>query len=85
MTTKHKSPTSESSIHPRLSEVIGADKSIAGSEHNKYPLPFLAKVHKYPTNTRVQKDMSNKSDISRKHMQNNEIYMCEHEASTMPT
>ncbi|RRT43156.1 hypothetical protein B296_00008067 [Ensete ventricosum] len=37
------------------------------------------------TNTRVQKDMSNKSGISRKHMRNNEIYMCQHEASTMST
>ncbi|RRT35992.1 hypothetical protein B296_00051395 [Ensete ventricosum] len=34
MTTKHKSPTSGSSIHPRLSEVSRANKSIAGSEHD---------------------------------------------------
>ncbi|RRT67087.1 hypothetical protein B296_00003998 [Ensete ventricosum] len=34
MTIKHKSLTSGSSIHPRLSEVNGAGKSIVGSEHN---------------------------------------------------
>ena len=34
MTTKHKSPTSRSSTHPRLSEVNGADRAIAGSKHN---------------------------------------------------
>ncbi|RZR74372.1 hypothetical protein BHM03_00035940 [Ensete ventricosum] len=84
MTTKHKSPTSRSSIHPRLSEVSGADKSIADSEHNTI-YHFWQRSRKYPTNTGVQKDMSNKSDISQKHMRNNEIYMCQHEASTVST
>ncbi|RRT33814.1 hypothetical protein B296_00044154 [Ensete ventricosum] len=84
MTTKHKSPTSGSSIHPRLSGVSGADKSIAGSEHNTI-YHFWQRSRKYLTNTRVQKDMSNKSGISQKHMRNNEIYICQHEASTMLT
>ncbi|THU58542.1 hypothetical protein C4D60_Mb03t15450 [Musa balbisiana] len=34
MTTKHKSPTSGSSIHPRLSEVIRGQQSITGFMHN---------------------------------------------------
>ena len=34
MTTWQKSPTSGSSIHPRLSEVNGAGRAIAGSKHN---------------------------------------------------
>ncbi|RZS29242.1 hypothetical protein BHM03_00062949 [Ensete ventricosum] len=64
-----------SSIHPHLSEVSGADKSIVGSEHNTL-YHFWQRSRKYPTNTIVQKDMSNKSDIYQKHMRNNEIYMC---------
>ncbi|RRT41657.1 hypothetical protein B296_00019325 [Ensete ventricosum] len=75
MTTKHKSPTSGSSIHLRLSEVSGAGKSIAGS-HN-IPFTISGKGPEYPTNTKVQKDMSNKSAIYRKHIRNNEIYMCQ--------
>ncbi|RWW35679.1 hypothetical protein BHE74_00059357 [Ensete ventricosum] len=75
MTTKHKPPTSGSSIYPRLSEVSGAGKSIAGSEHNTL-YHFWQRSRKYPINTRVQKNMSNKSGIYQKHMRNNEIYMC---------
>ncbi|RWW11099.1 hypothetical protein BHE74_00026407 [Ensete ventricosum] len=82
MIIKHKSPTSGSSIHPCLSEVNGAGKSIAGSEHNTL-YHFWQISRKYPTNIGIQKDMSNKSGISRKHMRNNEIYMCQHEASTV--
>ncbi|RZS27636.1 hypothetical protein BHM03_00061148 [Ensete ventricosum] len=74
MTIKQKSPTSGSSIHPRLGEVRRDRQSIAGSKHNS--LTISGKGSHYPTNTGVQKDMSNKSGISRKHMQNNEIYMC---------
>ncbi|RRT41465.1 hypothetical protein B296_00000672 [Ensete ventricosum] len=75
MTTKHKSPTFGSSIHPRLSEVNRAGKNIANSEHNtRYHLWHRSR--KYPTNTIVQKNISNKSGIYRKHMRNNEIYMC---------
>ncbi|RZS28143.1 hypothetical protein BHM03_00061706 [Ensete ventricosum] len=84
MTTKHKSPTSESFIHPRLSEVDGAGKSIAGSEHNTL-YHFWQRSRKYPINTKVQKNMSNKSGISRKHMRNNEIYICQYEARTVST
>ncbi|RWW02387.1 hypothetical protein GW17_00034525 [Ensete ventricosum] len=76
MTTKHKSPTSGSSIHPRLSHVNGAGKSIAGSKHNTL-YHFCQRSRIYPTNTRVQKDMSNKIGIYRKHMRNNKIYMCQ--------
>ncbi|RWW15210.1 hypothetical protein GW17_00020962 [Ensete ventricosum] len=36
MATKHKSPTSGSFIHPRLSEAIGGRQSIAGSKHNTF-------------------------------------------------
>ncbi|RZS00024.1 hypothetical protein BHM03_00029668, partial [Ensete ventricosum] len=68
------SPTSRSSIHPRLVEVKRGWQSITGSKHN--PLYISGKGSHYPTNTRVQNDMSNKSGIYRKHMQNNEIYMC---------
>ncbi|RWV95166.1 hypothetical protein GW17_00042235 [Ensete ventricosum] len=63
-----------SSIHPRLSKVSGAGKSIAGSKHNTL-YHFWQRSKKYPINTRVQKDMSNRSDIYHKHMRNNEIYM----------
>ncbi|RRT34681.1 hypothetical protein B296_00030417 [Ensete ventricosum] len=75
MTTKHKSSTFGSSIHPRLSEVSGADKSIASSKHNTL-YHFWQKSREYPTNTIVQKDINNKSGIYRKHIRNNEIYMC---------
>ncbi|RWW76830.1 hypothetical protein BHE74_00015052 [Ensete ventricosum] len=74
MTTKHKSLTSGSSIHPHPSEVSGVDKSIAVL--NTIPFTISSKGQEYPTNTRVQKYMSNKSDIYRKHTRNNKIYMC---------
>ncbi|RZS05232.1 hypothetical protein BHM03_00035719 [Ensete ventricosum] len=61
MTTKLKSPTSRSSIHPYLSEVNQVGKSIAVSKHNT--LYHFSKGLEYPTNTRVQKDMSNKIGI----------------------
>ncbi|RZS25797.1 hypothetical protein BHM03_00059063 [Ensete ventricosum] len=72
MTTKYKSPTSGSSIHPRLSKVIGGANTWALSI-----TPFIIsnKDLHYPTNTRVQKDMSNEFDIYRKHMQNNKSYI----------
>ncbi|RWW42573.1 hypothetical protein BHE74_00051872 [Ensete ventricosum] len=66
---------SESSIHPRLSKVSGAGKSIVGSEHNTLYY-FWQRSRKYPTNTRVQKNMNNKSDIYQKHIRNNKIYIC---------
>ncbi|RRT52195.1 hypothetical protein B296_00016180 [Ensete ventricosum] len=66
---------SGSSIHLRLSEVNGVDQSITGSKHN-IPFTISGKGSKHPTNTRVQRDMSNKSNIYRKHIWNNEIYLC---------
>ncbi|RRT41656.1 hypothetical protein B296_00019324, partial [Ensete ventricosum] len=50
--------------------------SITGSKHN-IPFTISSKGPEYPTNTKVQKDISNKSGIYRKHMWNNEIYMCQ--------
>ncbi|RZS28127.1 hypothetical protein BHM03_00061687 [Ensete ventricosum] len=73
MTTKYKSPTSWSSIHPRLSEVIGSRQSTRALSIT--PFTISGKGSYYPTNTGVQKDMSNKFDIYRKHMQNNKLYM----------
>ncbi|RRT69837.1 hypothetical protein B296_00016818 [Ensete ventricosum] len=73
MTTKHKSHTSRSSIHPCLSEVIRGQQSTRALSIT--PFTISGKGSHYPTNTRVQKDMSNKFDIYRKHMQNNKSYM----------
>ncbi|RWV85373.1 hypothetical protein GW17_00052841 [Ensete ventricosum] len=81
MTIKQKSPTFGSFIHPCLGEVRRDRQSIAGSIIT--PITISGKGSHYPTNTRVQKDMTNKSDISRKHMRNNKIYMCQHEVSTV--
>ncbi|RRT40436.1 hypothetical protein B296_00017367 [Ensete ventricosum] len=44
------------------------------------PFTISNKGSHYPTNTGVQKDMSNKSGIYRKHMRNNKIYMYQYEA-----
>ncbi|RRT48881.1 hypothetical protein B296_00017251 [Ensete ventricosum] len=71
MTTKHKSPTSKSSIHPCLSEVIGAQQSTQAISIT----PFTISSKHCPTNIGVQKDMSNKFGIYRKHMRNNKSYM----------
>ncbi|RRT49907.1 hypothetical protein B296_00002351 [Ensete ventricosum] len=73
MTTKHKSPISGSSIHPRLSEVIGGRQNIWALSIT--PFIISSKGSHYPTNTRVQKNMSNEFDIYHKHMWNNESYM----------
>ncbi|RWV87594.1 hypothetical protein GW17_00050395 [Ensete ventricosum] len=73
MTTKHKSPTSRSSIHPRLNEVIGSRQSTRALSIT--PFTISGKSSYYPTNTGVQKDISNKFDIHRKHMWNNKSYM----------
>ncbi|RWV90065.1 hypothetical protein BHE74_00020088 [Ensete ventricosum] len=73
MTTKHKSLTSGSSIHPRLSEVIGGQQSKAGSSIT--PFTISGKGSHYPTNTRVQKDMNKEIDMHWKHMRNNESFM----------
>ncbi|RRT32597.1 hypothetical protein B296_00050324 [Ensete ventricosum] len=73
MTTKHKSPTSRSSIHPRLSEVIGGWQSTRALSIT--PFIISGKGSHYPTNTEVQKDMSNEFGIYRKHMRNNKSYI----------
>ncbi|RRT49942.1 hypothetical protein B296_00030615 [Ensete ventricosum] len=44
------------------------------------PFTISSKGSHYPTNIGVQKDISNKSRIYRKHMRNNEIYMYQYEA-----
>ncbi|RRT57960.1 hypothetical protein B296_00009295 [Ensete ventricosum] len=73
MTTKHKSPTSGSFIHPRLSEVIGGRQSTRALSIT--PFTIYSKGSHCPTNTGVQKDISNKFSIYRKHMRNNKSYM----------
>ncbi|RWV97719.1 hypothetical protein GW17_00039473 [Ensete ventricosum] len=73
MTTKHKSPTSTSSIHPCLSELIGGRQSTRSLSIT--PFTISGKGSHCPTNTGVQKDMSNKFDIYRKHMWNKKSYM----------
>ncbi|RWW29967.1 hypothetical protein GW17_00005481 [Ensete ventricosum] len=73
MTTKHKSPTSRSSIHPRLSEVIGGRQSTRALSIT--PFTISGKGSHCPTNTGVQKDMSNKFGIYQKHMRNNKSYI----------
>ncbi|RWV84009.1 hypothetical protein GW17_00054318 [Ensete ventricosum] len=73
MTTKHKSPTSRSSIHPHLSEVTGDRQSTWALSIT--PFTIFDKGSHCPTNTRVQKDMSNKFGIYRKHMRNNKSYI----------
>ncbi|RWV93985.1 hypothetical protein GW17_00043519 [Ensete ventricosum] len=73
MTTKYKSPTSRSSIHPHLSEVIGGRQSTRALSIT--PFTISAKGSHCPTNTGVQKDIGNKFGIYRKHMRNNKSYM----------
>ncbi|RWW06386.1 hypothetical protein GW17_00030291 [Ensete ventricosum] len=73
MTTKYKTPTSGSSINPRLSEVIGGRQSKASS--SIAPFTISGKGSHYPTNTKVQKDMNNEIDTHSKHMRNNESCM----------
>ncbi|RRT55172.1 hypothetical protein B296_00016276 [Ensete ventricosum] len=73
MTTKHKSPTSRSSIYSCLSEVIGGRQSTRALSITL--LTIYGKGSHCPTNTEVQKDMSNKFGIYRKHMWNNKSYM----------
>ncbi|RWW41726.1 hypothetical protein BHE74_00052790 [Ensete ventricosum] len=62
MTIRQKSPTSGSSIHPRLGEVR------ASRAQSITPFIIFGKGSHYPTNIRIQKDMSNKSGIYPKHM-----------------
>ncbi|RZS22852.1 hypothetical protein BHM03_00055681 [Ensete ventricosum] len=62
-----------SSIHPPLSDVIGGWQSTWALSIT--PFTIYGKGSHCPANTRVQKDMSNKFGIYRKHMQNNKSYM----------
>ncbi|RWV87175.1 hypothetical protein GW17_00050863 [Ensete ventricosum] len=73
MTTKHKSPTSRSFIHSRLSKVIGDRQSTRALSIT--PFSISGKGLHCPTNTGGQKDMSNKFGIYQKHMRNNKSYM----------
>ncbi|RRT76169.1 hypothetical protein B296_00019167 [Ensete ventricosum] len=74
MTTKHKSPTFSSSIHQCLNEIIGGWQSTRALSIT--PFIISGKDSHCPTNTGVQKDMSNEFGIYRKHMWNNKSYMC---------
>ncbi|RWW01349.1 hypothetical protein GW17_00035617 [Ensete ventricosum] len=74
MTTKHKSPTFGSSIHPCLSEVIGGWQSTQALSIT--PFTISSKDSRCPTNTGVPKDMSNEFSIYQKHMRTNKSYMC---------
>ncbi|RRT31285.1 hypothetical protein B296_00055840 [Ensete ventricosum] len=60
---------SRSFIHPRLSEVIGGRQSTQALSITSFTIS--GKGLHCPTNTGVQKDMSNKFGIYRKHMRNN--------------
>ncbi|RWW35364.1 hypothetical protein BHE74_00059714 [Ensete ventricosum] len=73
MTTKHKFPTSRSSIHPRLSEVIVVRHSTQALSITLFIIS--GKGSHCPTNTRVQKDMRNEFGIYQKHMRNNKSYI----------
>ncbi|RWW39574.1 hypothetical protein BHE74_00055082 [Ensete ventricosum] len=55
-----------SSIHPRLSEVIGGNRTSWALNITSFTI--FDKGSHYPINTIVQKDISNKSGIYRKHM-----------------
>ncbi|RWV98598.1 hypothetical protein GW17_00038542 [Ensete ventricosum] len=57
---------SRSSIHPRLSEVIGGRQSMRALSIT--PFTISGKGSHCPTNTEVQKDMSNEFGLYRKHM-----------------
>ncbi|RWW18266.1 hypothetical protein BHE74_00022954 [Ensete ventricosum] len=73
MNTKHKSPTFGSSIHPCLSEVILGRQSTRALSIS--PFIISGKGSHRPTNTGVQKDMSNEFGIFWKYMGNNKSYM----------
>ncbi|RRT55360.1 hypothetical protein B296_00010956 [Ensete ventricosum] len=73
MTTKHKSPTFGSSIHPHLSTVRGGRQSTRALSIT--PFAIFGKGSHWPTNIEVQKDMSNAFGIYRKHTRNNKSYM----------
>ncbi|RWW74216.1 hypothetical protein BHE74_00017844 [Ensete ventricosum] len=74
MTTKHKSPTSGSSIHPCLSEFIGGRQSIVGSKHNSF-YHFWQKFTLSHKHHSTKKHVYNEIGMHLKHMRNNETCM----------
>ncbi|RWW19436.1 hypothetical protein GW17_00016511 [Ensete ventricosum] len=62
-----------SSVHPRLSEVIGGRQSTRALSIT--PFTISDKGSRCPINTGVQKGMSNEFGLYRKHMWNNKSYM----------
>ncbi|RWW42430.1 hypothetical protein BHE74_00052023 [Ensete ventricosum] len=74
MITKHKYSTSGSSIHPCVSEVIRGRQSTRALSIALFTI--FGKSSHCPTNTGVQKGMSNEFGIYRKHMRNNKSYLC---------
>uniref|UniRef100_A0A804K7Z3 Uncharacterized protein n=1 Tax=Musa acuminata subsp. malaccensis TaxID=214687 RepID=A0A804K7Z3_MUSAM len=68
------SPTSGSSIHPRLGEVKGGRQSIAGSKH--IPFTISGKGPDNPTHQSTRGQCLTISSIYRKHTRNNQTYMC---------
>ncbi|RRT35923.1 hypothetical protein B296_00014383 [Ensete ventricosum] len=62
-----------SSIHPCLREVIGGQRSIRALSIT--PFTISGKGSHYPTNIRVQKDMSNEFSIYRKYIRSNKSYI----------
>ncbi|RRT64461.1 hypothetical protein B296_00040006, partial [Ensete ventricosum] len=71
-------PRLGASSTPCLSEVIGGRQNTRALRITLFTIS--GKGSHYLTNTGVQKDMSNKSDIYQKHMRNNKIYMYQYEA-----
>ncbi|RWW07120.1 hypothetical protein GW17_00029509 [Ensete ventricosum] len=64
---------SRSFIHPHLSKVIGGRQSMWALSITHFTISN--KGSHCPTDTEVQKDMSNKFGIYRKHIRNNKSYM----------
>ncbi|RWV86624.1 hypothetical protein GW17_00051466, partial [Ensete ventricosum] len=69
------SPTSRSSIHPRLGEVRRGRQSIAGSKHNSlyYFWQRFTLSHQHKS-TKVH--INNEIGTYQKHMRNNETSIC---------
>ncbi|RRT65229.1 hypothetical protein B296_00011235 [Ensete ventricosum] len=67
------SPIFGSSIHPCLSEVTGDWQSTQALSITFFTISGQGSY--CPTNTGVQKDISNELGIYRKHMRNNKSYM----------
>ncbi|RWW02064.1 hypothetical protein BHE74_00042981 [Ensete ventricosum] len=70
MTIKQKSPTSVSTIHPRLGEVRRGWQSIAGSKHN-FLYHFWQKFTLSHQHQSIKGHVNNEIGMHRKHMRNN--------------